>query len=239
MIVQTPPASPPMHPLLLRRLGRRNLGRCRLSVPFPLPAGHDLRPPRGIRQLEAPPPLQPRPKIPPPCLAAPSLADHAANLSAPATRVTTLPNGTAHFLEHMSLKGTEKRSVRVLEEEIENMGGHLNAYTSREQTTYYAKVMDKDVPKALEILADILQNSSFSEDRINRERDVIPQEMEERKFRFGASPNKASSDFYDRTLHCKWIMHALSTSGTQGQIVYPTSGGRQAHMSFLSRRAPI
>ncbi|KAL5987347.1 hypothetical protein ACLOJK_038512 [Asimina triloba] len=142
----------------------------------------------------------------------PSLADHAANLSAPATRVTTLPNGlrvatesslaartatvgiwidagsryesdetngTAHFLEHMIFKGTEKRSVRVLEEEIENMGGHLNAYTSREQTTYYAKVMDKDVPKALEILADILQNSCFSEDRINRERDVILREMEE------------------------------------------------------------
>ncbi|XP_077230523.1 putative mitochondrial-processing peptidase subunit beta, mitochondrial [Tasmannia lanceolata] len=88
-------------------------------------------------------------------------------------------NGTAHFLEHMIFKGTEKRTVRVLEEEIENMGGHLNAYTSREQTTYYAKVMDKDVNKALEILADILQNSCFSEDRINRERDVILREMEE------------------------------------------------------------
>ncbi|XP_058070343.1 probable mitochondrial-processing peptidase subunit beta, mitochondrial [Magnolia sinica] len=142
----------------------------------------------------------------------PSITDHTSILSAPATRVTTLPNGlrvatesslaartatvgiwidagsrfesdetngTAHFLEHMIFKGTEKRSVRVLEEEIENMGGHLNAYTSREQTTYYAKVMDKDVPKALEILADILQNSCFSEDKINRERDVILREMEE------------------------------------------------------------
>ncbi|XP_010258107.1 PREDICTED: probable mitochondrial-processing peptidase subunit beta, mitochondrial [Nelumbo nucifera] len=142
----------------------------------------------------------------------PVLVDHTKILSAPETRVTTLPNGlriatesnlasrtatvgvwidagsrfetdetngTAHFLEHMIFKGTEKRSVRVLEEEIENMGGHLNAYTSREQTTYYAKVMDKDVPKALDILADILQNSCFSENRINRERDVILREMEE------------------------------------------------------------
>eukprot|EP00262_Sarcandra_glabra_P004201 TRINITY_DN1517_c0_g1_i1.p1 TRINITY_DN1517_c0_g1~~TRINITY_DN1517_c0_g1_i1.p1 ORF type:complete len:534 (+),score=78.53 TRINITY_DN1517_c0_g1_i1:162-1763(+) len=142
----------------------------------------------------------------------PVLVDHTKILSAPETRVTTLPsglrvatestlsartatvgvwidagsrfetdetNGTAHFLEHMIFKGTEKRSVRALEEEIENMGGHLNAYTSREQTTYYAKVMDKDVPKALEILADILQNSCFSEDRINRERDVILREMQE------------------------------------------------------------
>lgn len=88
-------------------------------------------------------------------------------------------NGTAHFLEHMIFKGTKKRSVRVLEEEIENMGGHLNAYTSREQTTYYAKVLKKDVPVALDILADILQNSCFSEDRIARERDVILREMEE------------------------------------------------------------
>lgn len=91
-------------------------------------------------------------------------------------------NGTAHFLEHMIFKGTESRTVRQLEEEIENMGGHLNAYTSREQTTYYAKVLDKDVPKALEILADILQNSSFDEKRIERERDVILREMEEVKF---------------------------------------------------------
>lgn len=76
-------------------------------------------------------------------------------------------------------KGTERRTARELEEEIENMGGHLNAYTSREQTTYYAKVMDKDVNKALDILADILQHSKFDENRINRERDVILREMEE------------------------------------------------------------
>ncbi|KAK4270165.1 hypothetical protein QN277_023244 [Acacia crassicarpa] len=88
-------------------------------------------------------------------------------------------NGTAHFLEHMIFKGTEKRTARQLEEEIENMGGHLNAYTSREQTTYYAKVTDKDVPKALDILSDILQNSKFDEKQITRERDVILREMEE------------------------------------------------------------
>ncbi|XP_062009796.1 probable mitochondrial-processing peptidase subunit beta, mitochondrial [Rosa rugosa] len=88
-------------------------------------------------------------------------------------------NGTAHFLEHMIFKGTEKRTALDLEVEVENMGGHLNAYTSREQTTYYAKVLDKDVPQALSILADILQNSRFDENRISRERDVILREMEE------------------------------------------------------------
>ena len=142
----------------------------------------------------------------------PILASHNHILSAPETRVTTLPNGlrvatesnlsaktatvgvwidagsrfesdetngTAHFLEHMIFKGTERRTVRALEEEIEDIGGHLNAYTSREQTTYYAKVMDSDVNQALDVLADILQNSKFEEQRINRERDVILREMQE------------------------------------------------------------
>jgi len=88
-------------------------------------------------------------------------------------------NGAAHFLEHMAFKGTSKRTQRQLEEEIENMGGHLNAYTSREQTVYYAKVFKDDVPKAMEILSDILQNSLLDEGAITRERDVILREMEE------------------------------------------------------------
>jgi mitochondrial-processing peptidase subunit beta len=87
--------------------------------------------------------------------------------------------GVAHFVEHMLFKGTSKRSAAQLEVEIENMGGHLNAYTSREQTAYYAKVLDKDVPRAMEVLADILQNSNLDEARIERERDVILREMEE------------------------------------------------------------
>lgn len=86
-------------------------------------------------------------------------------------------NGAAHFLEHMAFKGTSKRSKRDLELEIENMGGHLNAYTSREQTVYFAKVFKDDVPKAVEILADILQNSQLSEEAIRAERDVILREQ--------------------------------------------------------------
>ncbi|KAH7445168.1 hypothetical protein KP509_02G110100 [Ceratopteris richardii] len=92
---------------------------------------------------------------------------------------TAATNGTAHFLEHMIFKGTKKRTLRQLEEEIENIGAHLNAYTSREQTTYYAKVLKGDVPFALDLLADILQNSSFCKDRIERERSVILREMQE------------------------------------------------------------
>ncbi|XP_078438450.1 putative mitochondrial-processing peptidase subunit beta, mitochondrial [Wolffia australiana] len=78
----------------------------------------------------------------------------------------------------MIFKGTENLAVEQ-REETKNMGGHLNAYISREQTTYYAKVAFGDVPKAMEILANILQNSRFSEASINWERNVILCKMEE------------------------------------------------------------
>ena len=86
-------------------------------------------------------------------------------------------NGAAHFLEHMAFKGTERRSARDIAEEIEAVGGHLNAYTSRESTAYYAKVLKEDVPLALDILADILMHSSFDAAEFERERTVILQEI--------------------------------------------------------------
>lgn len=92
---------------------------------------------------------------------------------------TSRNNGAAHFLEHMAFKGTSKRTQYMLEIEIENMGGHLNAYTSREQTVYFAKVFERDVPRAMDILADILLNSKLSPDAVRRERDVILREMRE------------------------------------------------------------
>ncbi|HEY1299859.1 MAG TPA: pitrilysin family protein [Stellaceae bacterium] len=86
-------------------------------------------------------------------------------------------NGAAHFLEHMAFKGTKRRTALAIAEEIEAVGGHLNAYTSRESTAYYAKVLREDVPLALDILADILQNSTFEPDELERERTVILQEI--------------------------------------------------------------
>lgn len=88
-------------------------------------------------------------------------------------------NGVAHFLEHMSFKGTLKRTRVQLEKEFENMGGHLNAYTSREQTVFYAKVNQKDVPQAMDVMADMLLNSQYKDDVVKNERDVILREMEE------------------------------------------------------------
>jgi predicted Zn-dependent peptidase len=86
-------------------------------------------------------------------------------------------NGVAHFLEHMAFKGTKRRSALAIAEEIEAVGGHLNAYTSRESTAYYAKVLKEDIGLALDILADILQHSTFEPDELERERTVILQEI--------------------------------------------------------------
>ncbi|KAJ6607932.1 Metalloenzyme, LuxS/M16 peptidase-like protein [Mycena sp. CBHHK59/15] len=92
---------------------------------------------------------------------------------------TDATNGTAHFLEHMAFKGTGRRTQHSLELEVENIGAHLNAYTSREQTVYYAKSFRKDVPTAVDIISDILQNSKLENAAIERERDVILREQQE------------------------------------------------------------
>jgi predicted Zn-dependent peptidase len=86
-------------------------------------------------------------------------------------------NGVAHVLEHMAFKGTDRRTALDIAAEIEAVGGHLNAYTSREHTAYYAKVLKEDVALAVDILADILQNSTFDAKELERERGVILQEI--------------------------------------------------------------
>jgi predicted Zn-dependent peptidase len=90
---------------------------------------------------------------------------------------TAAENGASHFLEHMAFKGTEKRDAASIAREIENVGGHLNAYTAREQTAYYAKVLKEDVALAADILGDILTHSTFIPEEMERERGVILQEI--------------------------------------------------------------
>ena len=86
-------------------------------------------------------------------------------------------NGIAHFLEHMAFKGTKRRTAQGIAEEIENVGGEINAATGMETTTYYARVMKEDWKLALDILADIFTESTLDEDEMERERDVILQEI--------------------------------------------------------------
>ena len=86
-------------------------------------------------------------------------------------------NGVAHLLEHMVFKGTARRSAQDIAEQIEAVGGHMNAYTGRETTAFYAKVLAEDLPLAVDIIADILQNSTFEEEELQRERAVVIQEI--------------------------------------------------------------
>ncbi|MEM1276557.1 MAG: pitrilysin family protein [Pseudomonadota bacterium] len=98
-------------------------------------------------------------------------------VEAGARNETATQNGIAHFLEHMAFKGTSRRTALQIAEEIEDVGGYLNAYTSRERTAYYARVLSADVPLALDVLADILRDPIFDEREIETERGVILQEI--------------------------------------------------------------
>ena len=86
-------------------------------------------------------------------------------------------NGIAHFLEHMAFKGTKRRNALEIAEAIEDVGGYINAYTSREVTAYYARVLKNDVPLALDVIGDILRNPIFDPHEIEVERGVILQEI--------------------------------------------------------------
>ncbi len=86
-------------------------------------------------------------------------------------------NGIAHFLEHMAFKGTETRSALQIAEAIEDVGGFINAYTSREVTAYYTRVLREDTSLALDVIADILMNPVFDQREIEVERGVILQEI--------------------------------------------------------------
>lgn len=90
---------------------------------------------------------------------------------------TAEDNGLSHLMEHMSFKGTENRSTRQLAEDMDAIGGQVNAATSRTATTYYARVIEDEMEKALELLADILCHPALDEEELDRERNVVLEEI--------------------------------------------------------------
>ena len=86
-------------------------------------------------------------------------------------------NGLSHYLEHMLFKGTERRSARQIAEEMDAVGGQMNAFTSKECTCYYAKVVDEHLPLAIDVLSDMLIHSAFDPVELNKERGVILEEI--------------------------------------------------------------
>jgi predicted Zn-dependent peptidase len=149
-------------------------------------------------------------------------------------------NGVAHLLEHMAFKGTRRRSARDIAIEIENVGGLLNAYTGREQTAFYAKVLAEDLPLALDILADILQNSTFDAAELERERAVVIQEIGQAEdtpddivfdhFQASAFPDQAmgrpvlGSGAIVGKMQRETIAHYLASRYRAGNMVLAASG---------------
>ena len=123
-------------------------------------------------------------------------------VEAGARHETAATNGVSHLLEHMAFKGTTTRSARQIAEEIEAAGGYLNAYTSREQTCFYARVLKNDVPLGVDILSDILINPTFDGEELAREKKVVLQEI-------GQSADTPDDIIYDHLQDCAFPEQAL------------------------------
>ncbi len=86
-------------------------------------------------------------------------------------------NGISHFLEHMVFKGTRKRSMRDIARSLESLGGYLNAFTTKEQTCFYARVLDIHVPQAVDVLSDLVQHATFKKEELEKEKLVVLEEL--------------------------------------------------------------
>ncbi len=137
-------------------------------------------------------------------------------------------HGMAHLLEHMAFKGTKSRSAFQIASEIENVGGEINAATSVETTSFYARVLSDDVPLAVDILSDILQDSEFDPDELEREQHVILQEI-------GAAHDTPDDIVFDRFTETAFRHQTLGRSilGTPETVKSFTSA--QLH-DFMQRQ---
>ena len=134
-------------------------------------------------------------------------------------------NGISHLLEHMAFKGTQTRTALQIAEQIEDVGGIINAYTSRDVTAYYVKVLKQDVPLALSVLSDIFQNSTMVEDELEREKEVIVQEIGQTY----DAPDEAVFEYYQQTAYPNQSF-GRSILGTADKV---RSISRQTLLSYM------
>jgi predicted Zn-dependent peptidase len=137
-------------------------------------------------------------------------------------------NGTAHFIEHMLFKGTDRRSAFDIASGIDSVGGIMNAFTGKELTSFYIKIPDYHLPLSIDLLADIFQNSRFQADEIGKEKSVVLQEIS----MVEDSPDDYVHDFFDAVF---WNDHSLGLPvlGTKDQIV---NLNRDRLVSFFNER---
>lgn len=122
-------------------------------------------------------------------------------------------NGICHFLEHMVFKGTKNRTSFEISEHLESKGGYMNAWTSKEKTTWYAKVLKQDVNLAFEVIFDIIRNSTFPADELEKERGVIIEEIK----MYQDDPQDVVYNLYDKL---SYSGHSISLPiiGNEGNI---------------------
>lgn len=125
-------------------------------------------------------------------------------------------NGISHFLEHMFFKGTSRRTAKDIAIEVDSIGGELNAFTSREETTFYVRALDKHLPIALDILSDIFLHSLFETEDLEKEKKIILEEIK---------MVEDTPDDYIHDLYCKTVWNG----NTLGQ---PVLGRKEAIESF-------
>jgi predicted Zn-dependent peptidase len=141
---------------------------------------------------------------------------------------TAAENGVSHFIEHLLFKGTRRRTAARIAEEIDAVGGVLNAFTGKEYTCYYAKVLGEDLPMATDLLADIFLESIFDPAEIDRERQVVLQEISQAE----DTPDDFIHDLF--TLNF-WRGHPLSLP-IFGSVKTVNAIDRELLVSFMSGR---
>src|SRR5579884_157730 len=104
--------------------------------------------------------------------------------------------GISHLVEHMLFKGTERRTARQIAEEMDGVGGNLNAFTDKEATCYYAKVMDQHIPLAVDVLTDMFLNSKFDPQELSKEQKVVLEEIK----MYEDSPDELIHDLFIQTM---------------------------------------
>lgn len=136
-------------------------------------------------------------------------------------------NGVAHFIEHMLFKGTARRTAKDIAETLDAVGGQLNAFTSKEYTCYYAKVLDEHLDVAIDLLSDMYFFSLFREEDITREKNVIIEEIK----MYEDTPDELIHDIFANTL---WRGHALGRPIIGAEEIIAAQG-RADLLSFRDR----
>ncbi len=143
-------------------------------------------------------------------------------------------NGISHFLEHMVFKGTHNRNVREIAQSLESLGGYLNAFTTKEQTCYYARVLDTNLREAMDVLADLMLNATFERREMEKEKLVVIEELKNAE----DDPEDIIHDYFEQTLFPR---HSLGNPviGTEANVRRFRREDLRAHVQVHYQPAQI